>query len=719
MKSEDIRATPKNPKPGHEKKKLPLMLLQKVTPPWFAPSGSNALETKTAGRPDARRGGYRPDIDGLRAVAVLSVVAYHYTFHHFQGGFIGVDIFFVISGFLISGNIIAELEAKRFSFLDFYQRRIRRIFPALALVLLFTYAVGLLFFNRADQIFDPSIASFDELSKSIAAGAGFFSNFLLLKNANYFNESALSQPLLHLWSLAIEEQFYIVWPFLLYVAHRFNTKYLVVALAIGAVSFYINISIVHRDPVAAYYSPLSRSWELMLGAALASLAPAGKAYGHFGVARESQSIAGLVLIALGLWLISDSSAFPGWIALLPTLGALLCISAGPDAWLNKNLLGNRLAVGVGLISYPLYLWHWPALWIYEKYLIPRIYTPAGHVLAIGAAFAVSVVASTLTFLFVERPIRFGSHKTVWGASLFALMLAIGVCAATTSALVDATAPGLSPYQGQTIAKLRQVTELKDLKKMYGENPCVKSQLGQTFDIFVENGCFEIKYPGRKSVFLIGDSHSASLSLGLRPLLERERINFFQVSTGYCEPTSNNAIDRTCTNINEMTEIKIAELKPDILIIDEYWIVASRMPYFVGFGDYFSRLLQKIDDLKRLGVKRLIIVGEIPVWFPSLPRQLYTSYVLNDLPIPARTFSGVNEESIGMDGRMRSLGFPEGVTYLSVKDALCNETGCLTAVGPNLETDIIVWDYGHLTAAGADYLTRTLIEPKISDIFDHH
>ena len=350
---------------------------------------------------------YRPDIDGLRAIAVLSVVGYHFTSGRFHGGFIGVDIFFVISGFLITSNIVEDLDRTRFSFLDFYARRIRRIFPALAIILVFTYFVGLLTFNRLNEYFDLyPISPFVRVLGSIAAGAGFSSNLFFWHSTayfgNYFGETPLSEPLLHLWSLGIEEQFYIVWPLLLYFAHKHKSNYFIAALLIGIVSFGINICTVHQHPVAAFYSPLSRSWELMVGAVLALTPPLGRHV--FALGSKQLSVAGLALIAFGLFFVTDTMAFPGWVALLPTLGAACCIAAGPSPWLNRNILGNRAFVWIGLISYPLYLWHWPALYIYEKYATPLISSYDVFRLAKLAALLICVVVSWLTFVLVERPV---------------------------------------------------------------------------------------------------------------------------------------------------------------------------------------------------------------------------------------------------------------------------------------------------------------------------
>src|ERR1700756_2738819 len=296
-------------------------------------------------------GNYRPDIDGLRAIAVGAVLAFHTFPNIFKGGFVGVDVFFVISGFLISGIIVDDIEEDRFSYFDFYKRRIRRIFPALLTVIAATLIVGW-------YVLLPD--EFRRVGKDLAAGAGFATNFILWGEAGYFDAASDTKPLLHLWSLAIEEQFYIVWPLVLGLVWKRQRGLLLAPLSIASVSFAYNVfSIQQHHADAAFYSPLSRFWELMLGGVLAYLVRQ-KAQWLSGF-RGLQAAFGLLLIAISIFFLNKVAAFPGFWALVPTLGAFFVISAGGYNWIGKRILGNPIMVGVGLISYPLYLWHWPIL----------------------------------------------------------------------------------------------------------------------------------------------------------------------------------------------------------------------------------------------------------------------------------------------------------------------------------------------------------------------
>ena len=380
---------------------------------------------------------YRSDIDGLRALAVLSVVFFHAFPEILPGGFTGVDVFFVISGFLISTILYSNLEAGRFSILDFYGRRIRRIFPALILVLASCYALGW-FVLLPDE--------FAQLGKHMAGGAGFVQNFILWGESGYFDNSAETKPLLHLWSLGIEEQFYIVWPILLWLGYRLRLNLLSITVLIAIISFALNIRGINvtKDLTATFYSPQTRFWELLIGgtAAYLTLYPSIK-FKHrisrvlksvhsawIAIIWDSQkqiekqvlasaftateartkyfsganlcSIAGLLLLIAGMILINKHRAFPGWWALMPTIGAVLLIIAGPLAVINRTLLSNKLMVALGLISYPLYLWHW-AILSFLRIMQGEVPLWWLRVLAVLLAVGLSI----LTYKFIEKPIRFG------------------------------------------------------------------------------------------------------------------------------------------------------------------------------------------------------------------------------------------------------------------------------------------------------------------------
>jgi len=331
---------------------------------------------------------YRPDIDGLRAIAVLSVVLYHLKSNLLKGGFVGVDIFFVISGFLITGIIRNRIDQGRFSFLDFYSGRIRRIFPSLLLVFAFAFVLGWFVLFSWE---------YRDLSDGVFYGSLFWTNISLLTHSGYFNRSSEFNPFLHLWSLGIEEQFYLFWPLAVMLFRGRWRAPMIIGLS--AVSFVLGIVLTTNG---SFYLPVARFWELGLGCMLA-----------FQFKEELpqkfsnlKSVTGLGLILFSVLFLKSTFHFPGYAALLPTVGACLLIAAGSESWVNRAILSHPIAVFLGLISYPLYLWHWPLLYFVRM-------TEAGNPafsLQIGAV-ALSVVLAWASYRFMEIPIRQWAEKS--------------------------------------------------------------------------------------------------------------------------------------------------------------------------------------------------------------------------------------------------------------------------------------------------------------------
>ena len=373
---------------------------------------------------------YHPEIDGLRAFAVLSVVTYHAFPNLFRGGFIGVDIFFVISGYLITSHIFQSLDKGNFSFTDFFGRRIRRIFPALIAVMFFSLVFG--WFSLLGE-------ELSQLGKHVASGAAFIINFILVNESGYFDNAAETKPMLHLWSLAVEEQFYIVWPFILWISWKLKFNLLLVTILIGLFSFYINLNFVKTYPTEIFFWSLGRFWELLSGSILAwfflhkeeSLKRIRfisdryilKIFGFNGkdvnnsIVSNFSSLFGLALLIYGVFYINESLLFPSSWALIPVLGTVLLISSGSKAWVNRIFLMNPIAIWFGLISYPLYLWHWPIL-SYIQIIDGEFPHRDARILAI----ILSVILAWLTYKFIENPIRFGTLRNKINAISIAIVL---------------------------------------------------------------------------------------------------------------------------------------------------------------------------------------------------------------------------------------------------------------------------------------------------------
>ena len=365
---------------------------------------------------------YRPDVDGLRAIAVGSVVIFHAFPWLVPGGFVGVDVFFVISGYLITTNILGGLSTGTFTIRGFYDRRIRRIFPALATVLAATYALGWV------SLFDKE---FEQLGKHVAGGAFFVSNLFLWAESGYFDTASEVKPLVHLWSLGIEEQFYILWPLALWGLFRFGRR-IGANVAVGTVVLLIVsfvLGLFALDSVGGYYSPINRFWELLIGALLAvvSFRRASTLSSRFSPSTNTAvATLGMALVVVPMFTLDGSSSFPGWNALGPTIGTALLIASGPQTWWGRQILSRRAMVGVGLVSYPLYLWHWPLL-VYARIIASDV--PSATV-RVGAV-VLALVLSYCTYRLIERPLRFHRRRRTVVFGLVTAVAIIGAAGAFT------------------------------------------------------------------------------------------------------------------------------------------------------------------------------------------------------------------------------------------------------------------------------------------------
>ncbi|MFN7645154.1 MAG: acyltransferase family protein [Burkholderiales bacterium] len=467
-------------------------------------AGATRADTATA-RPALLAHAYRPDIDGLRAVAVLLVLAFHALRGRPAGGFVGVDVFFVISGFLITSILLRDLDSGRFSLAGFYERRVRRIFPALIVVMAAGLAIGWVALLPDE---------FARLGLQVAGGASFLSNLLLWSESGYFDRVAESKPLLHLWSLAIEEQFYIVWPLVLALAWRRRGSIPVVIATLAASSFGLGLVLTATAPTLAFYLPLSRGWELMAGGLLAWALLARPALLERGA--DLRSALGALLLAAGVLAISASRPFPGVWALLPVLGTVLLISAGPRAWLNRRLLAHPAAVFVGRISYPLYLWHWLLL-----AMLNIIEQGAASLRVRLAAAALAVVAAWLTWRFVERPIREHPRGARTALSLLGLMALVGLAGLLAWR-------HLLPAQSEAQPRAAEVAATFEWTEADNRDAaCLRRHPGHRF-------C-RIDADAQPTVALVGDSHANQFFHGFAAALRARGENLLMLGRAHCPP----------------------------------------------------------------------------------------------------------------------------------------------------------------------------------------
>lgn len=530
---------------------------------------------------------YRPDIDGLRALAVMAVMFFHAFPATLPGGYVGVDVFFVISGYLITTIILQDHDRGRFSLASFYGRRIRRIFPALALVLLTCLILGwhVLLTNEYAQ-----------LGLHVAAGAGFFSNVALWKESGYFDTASQLKPLLHLWSLGIEEQFYIVWPCIIWIVSKLKAQLRLVALWIFGASFAWNVLTLSHDTASAFYLPDGRAWELGVGACLAIFTkkPTDGRLSFLQAHRNLLSAAGLLLIMVAMGLLSEASAFPGAWALLPTLGAAFLI-ASDGAWINKNLLAGRVLVMIGLISYPLYLWHWPLLSL-------------GRLLENGelslysrwGLLCLAVLLAALTHLFVERPLRHrGRRVTV------TLVIIMGVVAGMGWNVYSRD--GLE-FRYRKIIELplqmkRDFTRWED-KGMYPVGVCSPD--------FVYPGarlCVQSKADTPASTIVFGDSHAFHAYWGIAKAFANDNRVVKLVGRGGCtfalfggDQDCRQTFDSQLDWIAKNSDVKTVILVHRLVIRDENSIDEKT--------EYQSRLEAAIAQLTQRG-KQVIYYYPVP------------------------------------------------------------------------------------------------------------
>lgn len=674
-------------------------------------------QQKTAGQPSHLT--YRPDIDGLRAVAVILVVGFHAFPKYIKGGFIGVDIFFVISGFLITSLILQDLQKQRFSFADFYSRRIRRIFPAL-----FTVLAAVLAFGWFALLPDE----YRQLGKHIAGGAGFISNLILWKESGYFDIASELKPLLHLWSLGIEEQYYIVWPLLLYLLWKKRYNLLTATVLLLLLSFGLNLALYKKNPVADFYLPGSRFWELLAGATLAHLtlypikrtwittfrAKRDQLLNNLIYADQEQkkqktlwanllSILGILLIALAAYRLTKDHPFPGKWAVLPVLGAVFLIVAGPEAWINKNILSRKPLVWVGLISYPLYLWHWPLLSFAR---IIEGETPSS--LIRGGLVLLSFVLAAITYLLIERPMRFGEYKKVKVAGLAVAVAIVGL-----AGLYVKNHKGL-PKRASVVAYEKAVQQLGDPVLREVKNKAGVEYVGKE----IAKSLFFCRYSGTdfaQTVAVVGDSHAHSAYHGIASL--GKEMGFNTVLLGA-------SVGNMRTLLLRGEDSKIIDIlleKPDIKLV----FLVFRMPKYIkgkdrpdnwfqtarkngGAAVFFRKKLQNMLDRLKSAGKEVIIVNDNPT-LPADPRDYAkrpSFFARKERLLPVLLQRDTLEQQKEV---LALLSMVKGATVVSPVDVFCDSHKCRVF---DEKGWFLYYDDNHLSEAGSEFQARQLFLPYL-------
>jgi peptidoglycan/LPS O-acetylase OafA/YrhL len=637
---------------------------------------------------------HRPDIDGLRAFAVVAVVCFHA--FGVRGGFVGVDVFFVISGYLITGILRRDLAQGRFSVPGFYARRVRRIFPALTVVLLATLGAGwcLLWSDELQQ-----------LGQHVAAGAGFIANLMYWREAGYFDRVSEAKPLLHLWSLGIEEQFYIVWPLLLWLAAK--RKWSVAWMACGLVcaSFAWNVMQVQRDPTAAFYSPWGRAWELLVGAWLAC--SVGRLSAWPSRWREALAAGGVLCLLVGVISLDAKHAFPGAWALPPVLGAALVIAAGPQTWLNRRLWSRAGMVWVGSISYSLYLWHWPLLALATAV---EGDTPTATY-RVGAVVA-SVLLAWGSLRWVERPTRTG-----WPGRGPVAMMSLALAATGLLGYAVFRSDGFPQRAAQHDPRRAFLKHYRDLHEQ-GLGAAYRTECDfydwarKARKASLPADCIA---PGARATwFLWGDSHAQALSLGLRSVLP-QGVALAQVATSACRPALPPALDLgldgSCEAGNRYAWAQIQRLRPALVILAQ--AERHEQTDWVAFA----------AALHGLGVQHVLLVGPLPQWKPSLPlvitRYHWDDHAWHDGDEPVRVAEGLDAQTLKADQHLSQryqgpLAQSPALTYVSLIGKLCNDAGCLAYVPGDADHTLMAVDYGHLSPPASIYVAQHLLKDALPE-----
>jgi len=637
---------------------------------------------------------YRAEIDGLRAIAVLPVVLFHAGIAFAAGGFIGVDVFFVISGYLITTKIAEDVARGNFNLLQFYERRARRILPLLLVILAFAIPVFFIILMPSD---------YTRFIRSVFASLKLTSDIFFARSGGYFEDTGSARPLLHTWSLSIEEKYYLIFPISFYVAYRIKPKKIITITIVSvALLFLYSIYATYRSADTAYFMFTARAWEILSGAFIAVLL--SKHGQPILTTKTKDMISGVALASLAscLYFFDEHISYPGLYAVVPVASTVaLIVAAGADTIVGRAL-ASRLLVTLGLLSYSIYMWHQPVIVAAE--VLGYFSTAAQKLLIIGLIVCISY----LSWRFVEQPFR---RTSVVGREVF-----LSVSVASIGLVI------LSSYLMRDLDQSR-------LAKVTPDNGVSMQLVDKCFllDIAVSefdgSECVFTHGQGRK-VLLIGDSHSASLYPGLKQYGFENGFEVALASAAYCLPmvesfppnTSQTATSR-CEKINKQVNAMIEALKPDLVVISGYMLLwSSPTDAKWTYPGYYQQFLEQLKALAP--TIPTMVVGQFPVWRSPLP-----DIVALEVGIGNRSLSDIER----FDGKSLQAGLFEfdrrykadvsaaGARYISVLDKVCREGEC-----PRYESEIgglpelMTQDYGHLSWLGSRFVANTVVGPALRE-----
>lgn len=647
---------------------------------------------------------YRRDIDGLRAVAVIAVVLFHFGVPGITGGFVGVDVFFVISGFLITSIIWREREAGRFSFIDFWARRVRRILPALFVMMAATLAVGWFLLAPKD---------YEELGRSVHYQVIFTSNLLFSRQHGYFEVASDIKPLLHTWSLAVEEQFYIIFPLLLTLLASRLKHWRLALFAILLVSFGMSVWAVAHAPQKAFFLLHMRAWELLAGAMLAVMPL--RDWRASPALAQGVSLLSMTLILIAVFGFDSTTPFPGAAALLPVLGVvgLIWANGQQSTWVGR-LLSSRVMVGLGLISYSWYLWHWP-VFVYASYAAVDGLTP----LELGALMLLSLVLGYLSWRFVETPFRV--------KRLLAGRKAILVAAGVGILCLGFTGVALRKADGVPSRLSEQALRYAQAKKWSPElMACMADKDTPDERLFCHFG----PKGAAVSALVWGDSHATALIPALEVAAKRHDISLVEASFAGCVPLDGLENIARCAHFNHRVEKAMAEQSFSDVVLAARWSLylygqmsgdkehalkdPSTGKYVRAIAEqrFAQGLRERIKGLRAAG-HRVWLVKEVPL------QEIIVPYRLSRLAMMHRPVDG---EGLPVAEHLKRQAFisqlfaelaaaDSGVSVLDPAPQLCGADGLCRV---ELNGRALYTDDNHLSDVGARHV-EAFLEPLFSSL----
>ena len=635
---------------------------------------------------------YRPEIDGLRAVAVAPVILFHAGIQPFSGGFVGVDIFFVISGFLITSIILSELHGQKFSIIRFYERRMRRILPALFLVVGLSIPVAWIVLTPRDlENFFQSVAALSQVELVVD-----IENMLFWKESGYFDTASEFKPMLHTWSLGVEEQFYIFFPLMLIVTRFWRSSSVaVLIIALSVASFLLGQYFIGKNPSAAFYLLPTRAWELGLGALGALWLRHEGASRMWPKWRHLLSAGGLILIVISIFAYDKQTPFPGIYALVPTLGALLVILFATEGDVAYRILSNRIMVLAGLISYSAYLWHQPIFALTRRSILGEPSTALMLTLSAGV-----LVLAYLSWRFVETPFR--SPRRMGRAAIFTfsivgslLLFSLGLAGHFSSGFKSYYLKHRSTPQQAVFLSYLDFYQSEELRAANKQGVCYVVAPARDFSAYDKGRCLSLSAED-PNVLLIGDSHSAHFIYALESVFTN--VNFLQASASNCRPHWPFGGDALCKSLMTTVFDDALPVRPklDAIILSAYWD-----------KDDPGRMKQTIEFMS-LFADRVIIIGPNISYPEELPLMLAVSSRLVDAPIERLSLG--NPDRFDLDREMRKEVESTGGVYVSIAEALCQDRECQVVVEGSIP---MLWDRTHFTPEGAVWAVSHMTSLKSS------